>query len=132
VFDEVGFQRLLVIVQFAAGALPTQAAEACQAAGRELVEVALHGAWGDSGEVGNLGVGQSLALQPEDLHLALDAGMRVMVTLVAKLRHDCRAEGEHAHGGQPATCDEGSNHAVGIQSSCGNSASLSRAEYSKR
>ena len=94
VFDKVVFQSLLVVVQFAAGALPAQAAEACKAAFGELVAVALHGAWGDSGEVGNLGVAQSLALQPEDLHLALDAGMGVMVTLVAKLRHDFRAEGE--------------------------------------
>jgi hypothetical protein len=49
----------------------------------EFVEVALHGAGRDVGEGSDLGVGQTLALQPQVFHLALHAGMGMVVTFVA-------------------------------------------------
>src|SRR4051812_31415607 len=74
-------------------------------------------------------MGQAPALQPQHLHLALDPGVRVVVTVVAYLRQHFLAESERAHGCLPAIGIDGYNHAVGIRPSYGNSASLSRGEY---
>ena len=68
----------------ALGLVPAEAAEARQAALEVLVEVALDGAPGDVGVGGDLGVGQAVALQPEDFHLALDAGVGVVVAVVGE------------------------------------------------
>src|SRR5262249_433745 len=129
VLQEVVLQGALMLVQFAGRALPVEAADLVEAAGLELVEVALHGAWRDIGQRGDLGVGQALALQPQHLHLALDAGMGMVVAVVANLRQDFRADGERTHGCRSATEQRASNRAVGIRPSCGNSANLSRGKY---
>jgi hypothetical protein len=101
VLDEVVLQGGLVLVQLAGLALPVEAAHAVESAPRELVEVALHGAQGDIGQFGDVGMGQAPALQPQGLHLALDAGVRVVIPAVANLRHGILAEVERAHGGLP-------------------------------
>ena len=119
-----------MLVQRARLALPAQAANPVEPALLVLVEVALYRARRDVGEGGDVGVGQPQALQPEHLHLALDAGMRVVVAVVAYLRQHFLAEAERAHGCLPAMGIDGYNHAVASRSPGGNSASLSRGEYS--
>jgi len=131
VVEEGVFQRGLGIIQFAVLAGPTQAANPLEAALLVLVEGALHGAWRDVGEFGNGGVGQAPALEPQHLDFPLDAGVRVVVAVVAYLRQDFLPEDEITPGSLPATGTDGYNHAVGIRSSGSNSASLSRGEYNK-
>jgi len=84
-------------------ALPGQAAEARQAAVGELVAVALDAAAGDVGPAGDVFVRQALALQPPDLQLLLDAGMRVMVALVADGVESCGSKAEAAQRGFPGS-----------------------------
>src|SRR5262249_53352127 len=127
--DEVVFQGGVMLVQFAVLARPAQAANPVQAAELELVEVALHTARRDIGELGNVGGGQASALQPQHFHLPLDAGMGVVVTIVANLCQDFLAEGERAHGCLSTTDQRTSNHAVAICLSYGNPANLTRGEY---
>ena len=79
-------------------ALPGEAADALQAAVEELVEGALHAAPRDIGEVGDVLVGAALALEPQDFHFLLDAGMRVVVARVAKGVAVFGSKGEAAHG----------------------------------
>src|SRR5512135_1892851 len=59
--------------------MPPAVAQARQTAFMVLVEVALDGAPGDVGVGGDVVVVQSVALEPEDFHLALDAGVEVVV-----------------------------------------------------
>ena len=92
-----------VVVQLSVLAPPGEAAEQVEAAALEVVEVALDGAWGDAGQLGDVGVGQPLALEPEDLHLLLHAGVGVVVAVAADLVEDVRAESETSHGGLPGT-----------------------------
>src|SRR5262249_7019906 len=129
VLDKVVLQGGLVLVQGAGLALPVEVAHSVESALLVFVEVALHGAWGDVGQFGDVGMGQAPALQPQHLHLALDAGVRVMIAVVAYLRQDVGAEGERAHGYRSATGLLASSYAVATRLSCGNSASLSRARY---
>ena len=93
VLQEVLLQGVLVLDQGALGLMPAAAAQARQAAFEVLVEVALDGAPGDVGVGGDVVVVQSVALEPEDLHLALDAGVGVMVPVVGQ--------------GPPVVCGEG-------------------------
>src|SRR5262249_6536422 len=127
--DEVVFQGGPMLVQRAGLALPTEAADPWEATLGELVEITLHGAWGDVGARGDVGVGQAPAFQPQHFHLALDTGVWVVVAIVADLRQDVGAEGERTHGSLSTTGQGRSNHAVEIHLSYGNSANLSRAEY---
>jgi hypothetical protein len=129
VLDEVVFEGLLMLVQLARLALPVEPTSPVEPALLELVEVALHGARRDIGQFGDVGVNEALALQPQDLHLALDSWVRVVVPVVADFRQHFRAEGEHAHGCLSASDQRASNHAVRIQLSSGNSANLNRGEY---
>jgi hypothetical protein len=57
--------------------------------------------------------------------------MGVVGTVAADLRQDFRAEGERAQGCLAAPAARDSHHAVVISRSCGNSASLSRTEYTR-
>jgi hypothetical protein len=84
VLQEVLLQRVLVLGQGGVGVMPPAATQARQAALMILVEVALDGAPGDVGVGGDLVVVQAVALEPEDLHLALDAGVGVVVTVVGQ------------------------------------------------
>ena len=91
-------------------ALPGELADAPQAAVGELVEVALDTAPRDVGQAGDVFVGEALALEPQDFHLLLDAGMRVAVALVANGVEVFGSKGEAAHGdilcgGQPSAHD---------------------------
>jgi len=97
VFQEVALQGDLVSGEFVGLALPGQAAEALQAAVGELVEVALDAAAGDVGEASDVFVAEALALEPQDLHLLLDARVGVMVALVADGVEGLGSEGEAAH-----------------------------------
>ena len=63
--------------------LPT-ATETLQAAFEILIEVALDGASGDAGVGGDLVMAQAVALEPEGLDLALDAGLGVMVAIMGQ------------------------------------------------
>ena len=98
VFQEVIFQRGVMSGEFVGLALPGETADAFQAAGGELVEVALHAAPRDIGEAGDVFVGEALALEPQDFHLLLDAWMRVMVALVADGVEVFGSKDEAAHG----------------------------------
>ena len=60
------------------------ATEALQAPFEILVEVALDDASGDVGVGGDPVMGQAEALEPEDLDLALDAGLGVMVAIMGQ------------------------------------------------
>jgi len=131
VVDEVVFQGLLMLVQLASLALPAEAANPFETTLLELVEVALHRARRDVGQLGDLDVGQASALQPQHLHLALDTGMGMVVTIVADLCQDFRAESERAHSCLSTMEQRASNHAVVIWLPCRNSANLSRAGYNK-
>ena len=73
-------------IKAALGLMPPTAAEALQAAFEIFVEVALDGASGDVGVGGDRVMAQAVALEPEDLHLALDAGVGVMVRSWARAR----------------------------------------------
>ena len=64
--------------------MPTEAAQLRQAALEVIVEIALHGAEGDIGISGDVVVVQSMALQPEDFPLALDAWVGVMIPVVGQ------------------------------------------------
>ncbi len=70
--------------QGAPGLMPMALAQARQTALDVLVEVALDGASRDIGVGGDPVVAQAVALEPEDLHLALDAGIGVMVAVVGQ------------------------------------------------
>src|SRR5262249_38399860 len=129
VLDEVVFEGLLMFVQRARLALPAEAAKAVQPALLELVEVALHGPGGAVGVLGDGGVGQAPALQPQPRQLALDARVGMVITVVANLRQGFLAETESTHGCLSPGDQRISNHAVAIRFSFGNSATLSRPEY---
>ena len=70
--------------QVALGVMPRAASQSGKPPFQVLVQVALDGASGDSGQSRDLVVGQAMALEPEDLHLALDAGIGVMVAVVGQ------------------------------------------------
>jgi hypothetical protein len=55
--------------------------------------------------------------------------MRMVVAVGANLGHNFLAEGECVHSSVPVKDQRTSDQVVAIQLSCGNSASLSRAEY---
>ena len=99
VLQKVLLQRVLVLGQGAVGVMPPAAAQVRQAALIILVEVALDGAPGDVGVGGDLVVSQAVALEPEDLHLALDAGVGVVVTVVGQGVPVVRREGDDPHDG---------------------------------
>lgn len=63
-----------------------------------LLEVALQGAASQAGQSSNLGVGQRLALEPEDQELLLAARVRVAETLKADRGQSVGGERELAHG----------------------------------
>src|SRR5512147_1268740 len=86
--------------------MPPAAAQARQAALMILVEVALDGAPGDVGVGGDLVVTQAVALEPEDLHLALDAGVGVVVTVVGQSFPVVRREGDDPHDGSTRCCSQ--------------------------
>ena len=83
----------------APGLMPPAATEALQAAFEVLVEVALDGASGDVGVGGDPVMAQAVALEPEDLDLALDAGFGVMVAVVGQGSPVVRGEGDRPHDG---------------------------------
>lgn len=91
----------VVVVEFVAFAGPVEAADLVEAAGEELVEVALYGTEGDAGQLGDAVVGQALTLEPEDLHLELNARVRVLEAVVADLLQDVVSKSERTHGGLP-------------------------------
>ena len=68
-----------------------------QAALDVLVDVALDGASRDTGQGRDPIVGQVVALEPEDLHLALDAGIGVMVAVVGQGLPHFRSEVDRSH-----------------------------------
>jgi hypothetical protein len=78
--------------QGAALAFPRITADGIQTTAAELAEIALDGGTRDASQVGDLVVGEALMLEPENLHLALDVGMGMMITVVANLCQDFRAE----------------------------------------
>ena len=84
VLREVFLQGAPVLGQGAPGPMPVALAQARQAALKVLVEVALDGASRDIGVGGDQIVVQAVALEPEDLHLALDAGVGVMIPVVGQ------------------------------------------------
>ena len=88
-----------MVRQLVDSALPGQTANLLQAAGDELIEVTLDRAAGHVGQAGDGFVGEALALEPQDLHLLLDARMGVVVSLVADRIEIVGGEGEASHGG---------------------------------
>src|SRR5205085_5612141 len=82
VLQKVVFQGVALAGQSVRGSLPGQPAEVVQAMGRILVEVPLDAATRHLRQAGDLRVGQLVTLEPEDLHLLLDAWMGMMVSLV--------------------------------------------------
>src|SRR3954469_4114302 len=79
---EVLLQGGLVLDQGRPGCRPPAATEALQSAFEILIEVALDGASGHVGVDADLVVAQAVALEPEDLDLALDARFGVMEAVV--------------------------------------------------
>ena len=66
----------------------------------------MDGAAGDIGVGGDVVVVQSVALEPEDLHLALDAGVGVMVPVVGQGPPIVWAEGDDPHDGSTWCCPQ--------------------------
>src|SRR5512142_2200360 len=64
-----------------------------------LIEVALDSAPGDVRVGGDLVMAQAVALEPEDLHLALDAGVGVVIAVVGQSVPVVRREGDDPHDG---------------------------------
>ncbi len=99
--DRVGLegllQRDLVLDQGGPGSRPRSAAEALQAPVAIFIEVALDGASGDVGIGGDPVMTQSVALEPEDLGLALDAGFGVMEAVMGQGSPVVRGEDDGAH-----------------------------------
>src|SRR5262249_45054262 len=81
------------------GMVSRASTQARQAALEVLVEVALDAATGDVGVGGDRVVAHSMALEPEHLHLSLDPGVGVMVTVVGQVPPVIRSEGDRPHGG---------------------------------
>ena len=75
------------------------APQAWQAAFEILVEVALDGPARDVGIGGDGVVVQAVALEPEHLHLPLNAGVGVMETVVGQVPPVFWSEGDRAHDG---------------------------------
>src|SRR4029079_10086728 len=80
---------------------------AVQAAWAVIVEVALHGAPRDTGVGGDAVLGQTVAGQPEDFHLVLDAGVGVVLAVVGDGPQVFFGEQERRHG----ECSRGGSHA---------------------
>ena len=105
--QEVLLQGVFVLGQDALGLMPrAAAAQARQTTLQVLVKVALDGAAGDIGVGGDVIVVQSVTLQPEDLHLAWDAGIRVVVPVVGEGTPVVRREGDRAHDGSARCCTQ--------------------------
>ena len=85
--------------QGALGVMPPAATQMRQTTFKVLVQVTLDGATGDIGVGSDLVVGQAVALEPEDLHLALDAGIGVMVPVVGQGLPVVGREGDRTHDG---------------------------------
>jgi hypothetical protein len=98
VLQEVVRQGAGVGRQVALGAVELDPPQGLDPACEVLVEVALHSAAAQVGQAGDLGVRQAAALEPEDLHLLLDAGVGVVEPLVPQGGHIRVGEGELAHG----------------------------------
>ena len=79
------------------GTRPAAATEALQPAFEIFIEVALDGASRDIGIDGDPVMAQAVALEPEDLDLALDAGFGVMEALMGQGSPVVRGEGDGAH-----------------------------------
>ena len=77
--QKYSLDRLLVSEQHRLGTTPVAATHLLQAACAVVVEVALYRAQGDARQVGDLLVGQGVALQPQHFHLTLDVRMRVVI-----------------------------------------------------
>jgi hypothetical protein len=82
------------------------AADARQAARLILVEVALNGSARDAGQPGDEGVAEAVALEPQHLQLALDAGVGVVEAAMSDRRQVVLRKVESAHG----QCPMGSRH----------------------
>jgi hypothetical protein len=98
VLQEVVLQRLGVGRQVALGAVEVDPPQGRDAAGEALVEVALDGAAAQVGEAGDLGVRQAAALQPQHLHLLLDARVGVVEPLAPQGGDVRVGEGKLPHG----------------------------------
>ena len=100
---EVLLQRDLVLDQGGPGLMPPAPTEALQAPFEILIEVALDGASGDVGVGGDPVMAQSVALEPEDLGLASDAGFGVMEAVMGQGSPVVRGEDDVAHA-KPNRC----------------------------
>jgi hypothetical protein len=94
-------QRGLVLGQGALGMMPRGASQALQAPVAILVEVALRRTSGYARVVGDAVVGGAEALQPEDFHLPLDAGIGVMIAVVGQGAPVLLRESDRSHDGLP-------------------------------
>jgi hypothetical protein len=98
VLQEVVLQRLGVGRQVALGPVELHPPQGLEPAGQVLVEVALDGAAAEVGQAGDLGVGQAPALEPQHLHLLLDAGVGVVEPLAPQGGDIRLGEDELPHG----------------------------------
>ena len=101
VVPEIFLQGAFVLQQHRLGTAPVAAADSVQAAFEVLVEVALHRPRGDASELGDLGVGQAVTLQPQHFHLALDVRVRVLVAVPRDHLQVLVREGQFPHGRHP-------------------------------
>ncbi len=73
-----------MVAQRAVGLAPPELAQGAEAALAVECDVAVGGGVGDAGQPRGLGVGQSLADEPEDFHPLLDARVGVVVAFPAQ------------------------------------------------
>jgi hypothetical protein len=104
--QEVLLQGGLVFVESAVGMMPRTAMETRQATLEVLVQVALDGATGDVRVGGDVVVVQAVALEPEHFHLALDAGVGVVIPVMGQGLPVFRREGDRAHVGSTRGCSQ--------------------------
>jgi hypothetical protein len=79
--------------------MPPAATQAWQTTFQVSVQVALDGASGDIGVGSDPAVVQAVALEPEDFHLASDAGIGVMIPVVSQGLPVVGREADRAHDG---------------------------------
>jgi hypothetical protein len=108
VVPEILFQRTFVLQQDRLGATPVATTHLFEATFKVVVEVALNRPQRDTGKVGDLLVRQTVTLQPQHFHLALDVRVQVFVTILRNRFQVVVRKEELPHGCHPGLASSSS------------------------
>ena len=81
-FQEIGFQLALVLVQLAARWRDVDVAQGRQATLDEVMQIANHGTSAETGQAGDFDLAHALGFEPDHFHFLLHAGMGMVKALV--------------------------------------------------